>query len=162
MYEELNANINRDELMQDPNYRKIVDVIESGQPESESDLETVTEDAEGLVMTQEGSIPLDPLTKLPVTDPVINKICHHTYDKASILQHIASRKNQARLAKLYKQLSSFSISRCIKDIYLLIFFRCPMSGCANRQTLHASDLEENVEMKRIINRKRAGDTSFFN
>jgi len=136
MYEELNANISHDELMQDPNYRKVVDMsTESGQPESNSALETVTEDAEGLVMTQDNDVPFDPLTKLPVTDPVINKICHHTYDKASIMQHIGSRRNQAR---------------------------CPISGCANTQILHAGVLEENVELKRIINRKKAGDTTFFN
>lgn len=70
-------------------------------------------------------------TKCPYTGkemliPMKNKICGHNYEKEGILQYIHQRKKKAR---------------------------CPLGGCSNEKPIELSDLEENKELKRYIDRK---------
>lgn len=55
---------------------------------------------DSILASQEFSLPLDPITKKPITDPCRNKNCNHVYQFATIMEYIASRK-KSNLKCLY-------------------------------------------------------------
>ena len=42
----------------------------------------------------------------------------------------------------------------VKDVFILFFvlYRCPLGGCSNDKPVEMSDLEDNKELKRYIDR----------
>ncbi len=56
----------------------------------------------------------DPITKLPLTDPVRNKLCRHIYGKASILELIAKNPKFRYMDKVCICIDYF----CIVDSFL--------------------------------------------
>lgn len=64
-------------------------------------------------------------TGMEMVHPVRNKHCGHNYDKEGIQQYIKRRKEKAM---------------------------CPRGGCLNEKPLEMSDLEDNKELKRYIER----------
>ncbi|XP_053377926.1 uncharacterized protein LOC123528457 isoform X1 [Mercenaria mercenaria] len=76
-------------------------------------------------MTQEKVNTRCPYTGMEMVYPVRNKHCGHNYDKDGIQQYIKQRKKKAK---------------------------CPLGGCSNEKPIEMSDLEENKELKRYIER----------
>jgi SUMO ligase MMS21 Smc5/6 complex component len=69
----------------------------------------------------------DPITKQPMTDPVKNKKCGHTYEKKSILELMLNSRGKVR---------------------------CPCVGCGNKDAVREDDLEPDREMKKAILAKK--------
>ncbi|KAL0276843.1 UNVERIFIED_CONTAM: hypothetical protein PYX00_004321 [Menopon gallinae] len=65
---------------------------------------------------------IDPITKLPLTDPVKNSKCGHVYEKASIL-HMLSKKKQVK---------------------------CPIPGCVAGAIVSKDCLVPDVALKRYL------------
>mmetsp|Transcript_13676 Transcript_13676/g.29666 ORF Transcript_13676/g.29666 Transcript_13676/m.29666 type:complete len:297 (-) Transcript_13676:153-1043(-) len=65
-----------------------------------------------------------PITGMLFEDPVKNKVCHHTYDRAGLAQLLNNRK-----------------------------YTCPVPGCANKG-LSLSQVEEDEEMKLKVKRHK--------
>ena len=38
-------------------------------------------------------------------------------------------------------------------VHVFFYYRCPLGGCSNEKPIELSDLEENKELKRYIDRK---------
>lgn len=82
-------------LLEHNHYKKILAIIEHRSEASQ--FQDIINDSEGdIIMTQQERIPIDPITKKEVTDPVRNKICKHIYDRKSIIQHMARLKKNCR------------------------------------------------------------------
>jgi len=79
-----------------------------------------------LVMTQMEGIPLDPITKIPIQDPVRNVYCSHVYERSSIMAVIARKKKT----------------------------RCPIAGCANEAQLEANHIIDDSGLKRKIQKMK--------
>lgn len=77
-------------------------------------------------MTQQTVNTKCPYTGKEMVMPMRNKICGHNYEKEGILQYIKQRKKKAR---------------------------CPLGGCSNEKPVELTDLEENRELRRYIDRK---------
>ncbi|ESN99211.1 hypothetical protein HELRODRAFT_162723 [Helobdella robusta] len=86
---------------------------------------SLSEEARADVMVMGGR----PQTKCPITqstmiEPVRNKLCGHSYDRKGALQLINMRANKAR---------------------------CPVPGCANVEPLNEDQLEEDAQIKMLLN-----------
>jgi len=87
------------------------------------------EDGDGdeeLVMTQTTGSTLDPITRMPMTDPVKNVLCGHSYERASI-QHLTRKGKKTK---------------------------CPIAGCPNDQFVQMDQLIDNTDLKRQIERTK--------
>ena len=73
---------------------------------------------------------VDPFTQRDMEEPVKNVICGHSYEKASILKMIQDSKKNG--------------------------VKCPALGCANRRLMVKEDLVDDLELKRVIQKKRLG------
>ncbi|CAL4163621.1 unnamed protein product, partial [Meganyctiphanes norvegica] len=81
-----------------------------------------------LVATSTNINIIDPISKKMMTEPVRNKHCGHVYDRDSVVQMIATMKRKG--------------------------FKCPAIGCAHRQPIKESDLEDALDVKREIMRQK--------
>jgi len=97
------------------------------QQESQDD-EEEDDDDDDLVATSTNINLIDPISKKIMTEPVRNKHCGHVYDRDSVVQMIAHTKRKG--------------------------FRCPAMGCAHRQPIKESDLEDAMDVKREIIRQK--------
>ncbi|XP_035659815.1 E3 SUMO-protein ligase NSE2-like [Branchiostoma floridae] len=70
-----------------------------------------------------------PLTQQEFKEPVKNKKCGHVYDKGPILQHIRRKRGVKGGVK------------------------CPVGACANNDPVTEQDLEDDVEMRKKIQKK---------
>lgn len=70
---------------------------------------------------------IDPISKMPITHPVRNKICNHIYDEATIKESIQKAAMKAN-AKL----------------------RCPYLGCGNKKSVTLEDLVSDDMLRRKI------------
>ena len=77
-------------------------------------------------MTQTTGATLDPITRKPMTDPVKNTLCGHSYERASI---------QALTRKGKKT-------------------KCPIAGCPNDQFVLMDHLIDDTNLKREIERSQ--------
>ncbi|XP_052778778.1 E3 SUMO-protein ligase NSE2-like [Mya arenaria] len=68
-----------------------------------------------------------PYTGMDMVHPVRNKLCGHNYEREGIMQYIKQRMNKAK---------------------------CPLSGCGNEKPVEESDLVENKELKRYIEKNK--------
>ncbi|WAR26754.1 NSE2-like protein [Mya arenaria] len=68
-----------------------------------------------------------PYTGMDMVHPVRNKLCGHNYEREGIMQYIKQRKKKAK---------------------------CPLSGCGNEKPVEESDLVENKELKRYIEKNK--------
>lgn len=73
-----------------------------------------------VVPTNTPSMPLDPITQVPIVSPVKNKKSGHFYEKSSIKKMLAAGKRRG--------------------------IRCPYVGCATRNYFVYDDLDENVSL----------------
>jgi SUMO ligase MMS21 Smc5/6 complex component len=80
-----------------------------------------------IAMTQPKLSTKCPYTGQEMVNPVRNKYCKHNYELDGILALIGHRGDRAR---------------------------CPVSGCVNDRPLLRTDMEQNEELKRIIERKK--------
>ncbi|CAL1291437.1 unnamed protein product [Larinioides sclopetarius] len=77
---------------------KIISAVDAYISDQNSDVSMGNEE---LLVTATKESFLDPLTKLPIQDPVKSKTCHHSFERSSIWKHLQKYK------------------------------RCPYSGCVN-------------------------------
>jgi len=118
--EEMDSNnIKAEDLKRDPKFLQLEQVIDGGNPIGDDDL----------VMTQESETFQDPWTRKLITDePITNKKCGHTYEKATVMRFIE------RNSKSKKPL------------------KCPVMGCANNNIVK-SDLYTDPEVKNKVARQ---------
>ncbi|KAK3601741.1 hypothetical protein CHS0354_016103 [Potamilus streckersoni] len=81
---------------------------------------------EDIELTQQTISTRCPYTGSEMVVPMKNKLCGHNYEREGIVNYIKQRRKKAK---------------------------CPVSGCANEKPMELSDLEENKELKRYIERK---------
>ncbi|KAK8742112.1 hypothetical protein OTU49_002122 [Cherax quadricarinatus] len=82
------------------------------------------DDDTDLVTTQHTINLTDPISKMPMTDPVRNKHCGHVYERSTVTNMIKSTKRKK--------------------------FRCPCMGCGYREPIKLTDLEDALDVKRQI------------
>ncbi|XP_076371101.1 E3 SUMO-protein ligase NSE2-like [Tachypleus tridentatus] len=112
-------------LQNTSDYKKFIAMIDDYfQPEEALVKETELDD--DMKLTQTVVIPKDPISQKEVNEPVKNKFCGHTYERTTILQYIGKNKH----------------------------VRCPYIGCSNAQFLKQDHLEENSEIKRLLDRRQ--------
>jgi len=87
-----------------------------------NDGEGGSEGDEDLVMTQTTGSHLDPITRMPMKDPVKNTKCGHSYERASI-QHLTRKGKKTK---------------------------CPIAGCPNQDYVRPEDLIDDTALKREI------------
>lgn len=75
-----------------------------------------------VIVSQNFQIPVDPLSKMPIKNPMRNQICNHVYELQSIIPHIKQKRNVT----------------------------CPYIGCIN-VNLTMNQLVEDKELKTKIN-----------
>ncbi|XP_033119995.1 E3 SUMO-protein ligase NSE2-like [Anneissia japonica] len=80
---------------------------------------------EEFVMTQAEVSLKCPITQREMTDPVKNKHCGHSYEKSAVNTYMKSRKK----------------------------VMCPVCGCGNQNPLQKADLQDDKEIRQIIQRK---------
>nr|CAD7424891.1 unnamed protein product [Timema monikensis] len=80
-------------------------------------------DREDLLLTEAEQCIIDPFTKQIMINPVKNKQCGHNYEKATVIQIIATKKS-----------------------------RCPVVNCPNKKYIEDADLESNDQLKLYIQR----------
>ena len=90
---------------------------------------------------------IDPFTKLPISDPVHNKICGHFYEKKVIEGEIEQRKAQSEQVACP---GTLDIDKCLKYETQ----RHPWSGCINK-VVELADLEPHKELKAEIEHRKA-------
>ncbi|GAB6028471.1 hypothetical protein CHUAL_002630 [Chamberlinius hualienensis] len=105
-------------------YKTLISVLSEILSPDEVNTETVNNDDSELVISETQTIPIDPITKLEVIEPVRSRLCHHKYDRTSITEFI-QRRNKAK---------------------------CPMIGC--KEALTEDMLEIDDEVLLLINRKQ--------
>ncbi|XP_070533070.1 E3 SUMO-protein ligase NSE2-like [Ptychodera flava] len=81
---------------------------------------------EDLMMSQATVNTKCPITQQEMVDPVQNKVCHHSYEREAILQHIAGGHGRRK---------------------------CPVAGCGNKKPVDKRDLEDNSTLKHSIERR---------
>lgn len=81
---------------------------------------------EDIAMTQTDVNIKCPYTGKPMKNPVYNIHCKHNYDKEGIMEMIGLRKGRAK---------------------------CPVPGCVNEKPVRVEHLQENKDLKRIVDKK---------
>ncbi|GAB1606362.1 E3 SUMO-protein ligase NSE2-like [Argonauta hians] len=87
---------------------------------------------EDIAITQQEENTKCVITGKEMIDPVRNTICGHNYDRKGIEHYLQTRPNG----------------------------RCPVSACSNTELLQKCNLEENKDLKRIIDRKNRMKSKF--
>jgi len=113
--------------------RTIMDTSASGRGGRDSDDEEGEDEDDGCsIMSTSVMSTLDPITRKPMSDPVRNKKCGHTYEKSSILELMKQGRSTANQTK------------------------CPMAGCPNKAPIRPGDLESDTNMKKAIAKRNRG------
>ncbi|XP_042870386.1 E3 SUMO-protein ligase NSE2-like [Penaeus japonicus] len=81
-----------------------------------------------LIVTQQEVNLIDPISMKQMTDPVRNKICGHVYERSSVVNMIKQNRRKG--------------------------FSCPNVGCENRERLKMENLEDALDVKREIVRRK--------
>ncbi|XP_047491925.1 E3 SUMO-protein ligase NSE2-like [Penaeus chinensis] len=97
------------------------------QNEESGDNDNDNEDGDLIVTQQEVNL-IDPISMKRMTDPVRNKICGHVYERSSVVNMIKQNRRKG--------------------------FCCPNVGCENRERLKMDDLEDAMDVKREIVRRK--------
>lgn len=92
-------------------------------------------DDNSILASQQFSVPLDPLTKQPISNPCRNSVCHHVYEHDVIMEYIVSEKKRSK-KKMCK---------------------CPYIGCSNGN-LKVQDIVKDRELKSQIENANAIDS----
>jgi SUMO ligase MMS21 Smc5/6 complex component len=110
---------------QNARYKKFADevdkivVLDGSEEQSATNVTMIDAD----MMVKETQIYTDPISKLPIRDPVKNTICGHIYEKNTILGSI----------KLNKRV------------------KCPYMGCSSKRPVTAENLQEDHQLKAKLN-----------
>lgn len=88
------------------------------------------DDNEEIVAVSQNINNIDPITKLPIVEPVKNKICGHVYEKSSIMQ-LLKRKGKTK---------------------------CPIAGCIAADQVQVEDLISDYTLKRILSEKACANS----
>eukprot|EP00088_Acartia_fossae_P022230 TRINITY_DN23487_c0_g1_i1.p1 TRINITY_DN23487_c0_g1~~TRINITY_DN23487_c0_g1_i1.p1 ORF type:complete len:213 (-),score=50.60 TRINITY_DN23487_c0_g1_i1:66-704(-) len=81
------------------------------------------DDDEDAMVTGEVNSLTDPWSQQAIEVPVVNSVCGHAYDKATV-------------TKMHKRLKGK--------------IKCPIVGCANKNNIRIEDLKEDENLKRLI------------
>ena len=90
---------------------------------------------------------IDPFTKLPISDPVLNKICGHIYERKAVEGEIEQRKVHGEQVACP---GALDMDKCLK--YETLWH--PWSGCINK-IIDIADLEPHQELKEEIEQRKA-------
>lgn len=127
--EEIKQTNGQEDLSQHEKYTELDEKIqEIRNPDSSSQPSTSQplNTDEDLVMTQQELNTRCPYTGQEMKNPVRNKICSHTYDKDGILNYMKQRGKRAK---------------------------CPVGGCGNTKAMEHTDLVEDKELRKYIEKK---------
>lgn len=116
--------------------KSIVEVQET-RSQKKSLLFTQLGDDDSVLESQEFSVPLDPLTKQPISNPCRNCVCHHVYEHDVIMEYIASEQKRNKKKK----------KMC----------KCPYVGCSNAN-LKVQDIVKDRELRTQIENANANDS----
>lgn len=92
-------------------------------------------DDNSILASQQFSVPLDPLTKQPISNPCRNSVCHHVYEYDVIVKYIVSEQKRSKKKKC----------------------KCPYVGCTNAN-LKVQDIVKDKELKTQIENANATDS----
>ncbi|XP_071958663.1 E3 SUMO-protein ligase NSE2-like [Antedon mediterranea] len=127
---ELEAEDNKTPLEEHDHYqdmqKQIWQVQNPGSVYQPSQSETEFEDSQEFVMTQMEISLKCPITQSEMTEPMKNKHCGHSYEKAAISNYIRTSRRKVM---------------------------CPVCGCGNQNPLKMEDLNEDKELRLMIQRK---------
>jgi len=103
-------------IVGDPRYQQLEYLIR-GEAPGNRDLD--------LVLTEETQLFKDPWTRKPITDPVTNRKCGHTYERATVAKFLDKSKSDKKPLK------------------------CPVVGCSNNN-ITRGDLYPDADIKRKV------------
>eukprot|EP00092_Neocalanus_flemingeri_P015864 GFUD01017174.1.p1 GENE.GFUD01017174.1~~GFUD01017174.1.p1 ORF type:complete len:213 (-),score=68.13 GFUD01017174.1:270-908(-) len=116
------SRLQEDDLRSDPRYLQLEGIISGSQPLGDDDL----------VMTEESETFIDPWSRKPIAEePVTNRKCKHTYEKATVMKFLEKHSKTRKALK------------------------CPIMGCGNNN-ITAADLYTDPEIKRKVARQNRG------